>query len=1030
MNYIPFSSLQQESTGYISPLLKKAQQISINETNPKNVRDELAKLLSMPIKKLNSILSNEQLDAVWMAWKSLSKGDSFLLADETGYGKGRVLAAISKIALKNKKKVLFLTEKSHLLSDFYRDVDVVFQGKVNNFVVSHDKAKIMDEFGKELDIKVKKGLPQKKDAWVWTTYSQFNRENKQKMSAFSQWMKTGDTLVILDESHNAASESNTSKNIDVFQKLSKGVLYSSATFAKTEKQLVGYRRLFNGTDAEWNKMMSAFSLGAEELRQAITLRWAENGSFLRREHSPIPLPTPIWVKVEEDKRVAMENLSKVWRLVYECAETLNKTTPNFPAPWFLLGGALSRCLREFSMLVKTDEVASQIRKAISQNQKPVIISDWTLTAHISKFNPSESKKSSSKKTKSQKINSSSFHNDESLNNLFKFKVELTEAPLWRVSWKKFINELFDKNIINKSSEKLTLSKKIKEIESLLDKLPNWTVSPFDELIASLKHDDISLSEVSGRNWKIEKNDNHYYLMPNSIDRQKSVADFNSGELDAILITRAGNSGISLHASEKFNDKRQRILIEWDAAPDPSVRMQFWGRVRRRNQVSEPERYSIFLDTPFERRKFSRENEKQKKIISHGAGHNLEELSWPEDISNELAKEWSLNSIESKILGYNPTINQLFYRSFILPIESQEMLIEQISRGLSLSDSWVDACHIELSNEAKILRTDWFSGAKNSLVQWAEVEFLGQPSASKEDIKNYLLSKEKVSSLDVLNAFRNNLENISKKLFTISNHRKHWITFWEKYHQQLDVGMGVEANDPTTGKRVYGIITGFDLPEKHFDASQVGMEVWLQTQQKPVTLPLPLWFSSKIAALKPLNIKAKSNWFENSVPKINTMVLIGNPEFISEWGIKQNLKGKLINFTQKNKTFWGWRMPARYSWEKALSEDLEFQNVNHAFYFLKTNPNKNIFIRFIQNKDFIISKKSDKFLIKINKICIPQLPFPVTRWLFKKRRIDNDFYEVTLTQKEFISFLYSLNNNGGIMTTSFEAKEWLKKTWKK
>src|SRR3546814_3763613 len=78
----------------------------------------------------------------------------------------------------------------------------------------------------------------------------------------------------------------------------------------------------------------------------------------------------------------------------------------------------------------------------------------------------------------------------------------------------------------------------------------------------------------------------YVPMP-SRDRNGVIAAFNGGLSHALVITRAGSTGLSLHASERVADQRKRRMIELQIPSNVVERVQFWGRVNRRGQVCEP-----------------------------------------------------------------------------------------------------------------------------------------------------------------------------------------------------------------------------------------------------------------------------------------------------------------------------------------------------------------------------------------------------------------------------------------------------------
>jgi hypothetical protein len=85
------------------------------------------------MEQLEERLSAEQADAVAIGIQAFDDGMGFVEADATGLGKGRVAATLAVYGKKLGKKVMFMTEKSDLLSDFYRDVeDIGCMGELGN----------------------------------------------------------------------------------------------------------------------------------------------------------------------------------------------------------------------------------------------------------------------------------------------------------------------------------------------------------------------------------------------------------------------------------------------------------------------------------------------------------------------------------------------------------------------------------------------------------------------------------------------------------------------------------------------------------------------------------------------------------------------------------------------------------------------------------------------------------------------------------------------------------------------------------
>ena len=74
-------------------------------------------------KELEDALATEQIDAVALAIYNIEeRKQSIILADQTGVGKGRVGAGIIRYTIKQGKVPIFITEKSTLFSDMFRDL--------------------------------------------------------------------------------------------------------------------------------------------------------------------------------------------------------------------------------------------------------------------------------------------------------------------------------------------------------------------------------------------------------------------------------------------------------------------------------------------------------------------------------------------------------------------------------------------------------------------------------------------------------------------------------------------------------------------------------------------------------------------------------------------------------------------------------------------------------------------------------------------------------------------------------------------
>ena len=214
---------------------KSLRRVAIEAEAVGGVDGAISGALGISVDQLPEILTAEQVDAVSMWQSSRARERSFLLADQTGIGKGRSLAAMARLKLRNGMKVLYFTESADVnIRDVWRDLMAVGAGReakpcilASKPVELHsNKTTSFDEGEMEETPAVYRteSAPSRKKifaAGTWpegrnvvlTTYSQFNSRSEEK----SRWLENAvdeNTLVILDEAHNAINpKSNTGMSI-------------------------------------------------------------------------------------------------------------------------------------------------------------------------------------------------------------------------------------------------------------------------------------------------------------------------------------------------------------------------------------------------------------------------------------------------------------------------------------------------------------------------------------------------------------------------------------------------------------------------------------------------------------------------------------------------------------------------------------------------------------------------------------------------------------------------------------------------
>lgn len=279
--------------------------------------------------KLSEHLAAEQADAVAMAIRQIEKDKSFILADMTGTGKGRVCASIIRYAYVNGYLPIFITEADNLFSAIYRDlvdvggIETKPAGKPNyglplilNGFISGGKEKTFNEKGERVikDKPSKTGIvkdgkeviaaPQQDEIkeiikgdtlpkaydYLMLTYSQLagEKSGKKKLEYILRLIesKKGKVVLIADESHNAAgTTSSVGSAIKEILTAVKGCLFSSATFSKRPDNMYIYSIKTDvslsplGTD----KLIQVIKAGGERLIENLASNLVAAQQMLRRE---------------------------------------------------------------------------------------------------------------------------------------------------------------------------------------------------------------------------------------------------------------------------------------------------------------------------------------------------------------------------------------------------------------------------------------------------------------------------------------------------------------------------------------------------------------------------------------------------------------------------------------------------------------------------------------------------------------------------------------------------------------------------
>lgn len=600
--YQPLSKEQHASfvpSGLSTPSIKALQKWA--EKHPNESIDEYVQQKAPLVAKS---LTAEQVDAVGLAISSIENGSAFLLGDQTGLGKGRVLAAITVWAQQQNLIPVFFTERPALFHDFWRDIeDITGESEpYKQTFMMHQNARITypngDAWKNPYTAKARSEaiannkLPDEVNLII-TTYSQFNRKDKNKIDFLKKIAPRA--IFLFDEAHNATGQSNIRDAIKAIRQKAKGCIYSSATFGKDASHVSFYTELLGEVNYfhDWDYWLGRND--SEPLRVAVSRRLVQAGRMVRREQDLSGLTYSLRQIPEEFKDELIEKANYFSQYTSSMLQLQNFLNKNFNPnpkhkidPTRLFGGRLYRLNRLMLMILALPFALDTAKKLIQENIKPVFVCDTTLEQALT-------------------------DNEDG-----------TIDGIWSSLGDVLVYEMND---LISGWEIIGRPDAIQALKTRQEQFSDWIKRHFSDLppspIDALKHGlellKISVGEVSGRAQKFIFNEDGWIPFPQDDDRVEVVREFNSGKLDSLIATRAGCSGISLHAGKRFKDKRKRELVEWQIPLNVAERIQFFGRVYRKDQVVPSSVSTLVLGLPIEKRGHAWQAKKMQKLFQFSIG---------------------------------------------------------------------------------------------------------------------------------------------------------------------------------------------------------------------------------------------------------------------------------------------------------------------------------------------------------------------------------------------------------------------------
>lgn len=652
--------------------------------------------------ELHNALAAEQVDSVAMAIYQMSQGNALIIGDQTGVGKGRQMAALIRWATRQGVKPIFITQKADLFSDIYRDLSDIGSGGLVPFIFnssssSSNRGEMVDVEGNVVykslpNAKLKKvfeggTLPEGYDYAV-LTYSQVNTgdeisrtESKRggastRSSSKAQFLRSisKGNYIFLDESHTASGDGNVGSFIKSILSDVKGATFASATFAKRPDSMPIYaiRTSINKANIDQSELIDIVQKGGVTLQEIMSRELTNAGQMVRRERDMDGVVTD-W-KVIDDKTTT-ERARSAYDSTIKAFNAIIKFQKEYVEPFInnksieaasMMGSAKSRknknlgfsstpfaskaynYTKQLMLAIKAESIVEEVVSEIKNGRHPVVALESTMESSLSDYSEGE----------------------------------VITSPTFSSNLLRGLKSVLSYNFKD-AGLSMTLPISLSELDSdarqayeelerfIVDSTKDIYMSPIDLIIEELNKRGYSVGELTGRSLRIEKQEDGTAIVRKRTnnDKKKMQREFNSGSLDVLILNKSASTGISLHASSKFQDQRQRSMIIAQPLSDINDYMQMMGRIDRTGQVHRGYYINLGLPIPAETRFLMMLSTKLKSL-------NANTTTSQDNESSNVDAPDILNKYGDKIVIEYLRDNYDIYEKLGLPLGGKEILTQK------------------------------------------------------------------------------------------------------------------------------------------------------------------------------------------------------------------------------------------------------------------------------------------------------------------------------------------------------------------
>ncbi len=807
--YVPKSKAKSASTIIPANMAAAAQQaLDKFETEHGDIDEYVRQNLGYDTKEdLWKVMFAEQIDSTALAFSQLDKGNIFLNGDQTGNGKGRFGAANLIRAQRQDLIPVFVTQKPNLYNAMIGDLTDIGKPGFKPFATNNNLSMKLDD-GRRLKTSgpadqeeemrriAREGLGDY-DA-VFTTYSQLQAVSKKEPYRRDFFRAIASRAVfIFDEAHEAGGSTGDSitwkddgpiDRADFVRSLvdrSAGAVFMSATATKDPAVMDLYARRSDARHAvsSLETLEQMLKDGGVPLQQMMATKFVASGQMLRRERSMEgvsfePKVVPVDREVADGISGIMRAINEFDRAKQDAIKTLDKQLKkeakqlgadtaigDVGASSVAFTSLMHNAIDQGLLVQKAEAVVEETVTSLKNNQKPLIAVASTMDSFIKQY------------TDNNKLEVGDPIDIGFGDILHRYLERSRDVSYKDCSGEHNRRRLSDSELGDEGVE--AYENALELIEST--DLSSVPLSSIDYIKWRLNQEGYKVDEITGRQNVIEYTASGETAYGRRSTKETSpqgkvdiVNKFNSGDLDVVILNRSGATGISLHASEKFADQRQRHMIVAQAERDINQVMQMLGRANRVGQVVPPQFTLLMSDLPAEKRLGALLTKKMASLNANTTASRESALSvssvvdfinpYGEEVITEiLTEDPELDAQLSFPLAMSQDedseialISRVTGRIPLLPIEEQEKLyglIESETQDLiaqkeAMGESILQAEHLDL--DAQLL-------ARMEVIPdngKVKTEFTGPVYLDVVDAK---VPSKPLTQLQVVNAVRESLE---------------------------------------------------------------------------------------------------------------------------------------------------------------------------------------------------------------------------------------------------------------------------------